>query len=142
MQGTIIHQLNNGRLISLPIPIFGVAYATYEDEVGLVAFFAMKLPGHESAQDVLARAKKAAPGLTWQLYLCAETGGSEGSPSAFQRYQLKKEGDRLVLDVDGVGDMVSAFHQIGREQGPTAVPTPDINAVLDALLGKEPAKLP
>jgi hypothetical protein len=137
MQGTINHQLDNGRLISLPVPAHGVTFAVVETSEMVCVFFGLKTPGVMSARDILERSKKAAPGLPWKIYLCAETGSPGGSPHPFEQYRLKKEENRLVLDVDGVGDMVTAFQNVGSEQSPSAVAIAgeDLEAILAGLTG-------
>jgi hypothetical protein len=134
MQGSINHQLNNGRLISLPVPIYGVTYAVLENEEMVCVFFGMKTPGRMSAQDILDMCRKLGPGLPWEIYACAETGSTSGSPHIFEQYTLRKKKDRLVLDAQDCGDMVTAFQQLGTDQSPGALAVADIEKAISILL--------
>jgi hypothetical protein len=128
-----MYELENGRLISLPVPPYGVAYAVIENESGLTVIWCMKLPGEESVAEVLSRCKSEAPALDWEPYACAVTGSIGGSPHPFEQYFLARSGERLILDAAGCGDMVTAFQRVGETGSAGARPIPDLGEVLHSL---------
>jgi hypothetical protein len=120
-------------MISLPVPAYGVAYAVAETDKEIVVFFGLKTAGVMTAESILDRCKKLASQLEWKLYACAETGSPEGSPNAFERYTLFKEGNRVILNAAGCGDMVTAFRNVTSDRSPGAIAVDNIEQLLEEL---------